>query len=119
VQEVLTRASAGRGVLVRVDDTVQALDVLRGAGIEARLDDDDDHAIIARVEPEQAGRINQLLGDHRVWATELRPIEATLEDVFLELTGEQSEPGPAAGDPSLVAQRPPPPPPPPPPGVPR
>jgi ABC-2 type transport system ATP-binding protein len=95
VHEVLARASTGRGVVVRSGDPVRALDVLRGNGIDARLDADE--SIVARVEPADAARVNQVLGEQGVWAHELRPVEATLEDVFLELTGEAEENGPTEG----------------------
>jgi ABC-2 type transport system ATP-binding protein len=86
VQEVLARASTGRGVVLRADDPVRALDVLRAAGIGATLEPDE--AITADVEPSESPRVNRVLGTHDVWVRELRPVEASLEDVFLELTGE-------------------------------
>jgi ABC-2 type transport system ATP-binding protein len=40
-----------------------------------------------RVEPEEAGRVSRALADADVVLTELRPLERTLEEVFLEMTG--------------------------------
>jgi ABC-2 type transport system ATP-binding protein len=40
-----------------------------------------------RTEPEQAGRVSRALADADVVLTELRPLERTLEEVFLEMTG--------------------------------
>ena len=39
-----------------------------------------------RTEPEQAGRVSRALADADVVLTELRPLERTLEEVFLEMT---------------------------------
>jgi ABC-2 type transport system ATP-binding protein len=89
VQEVLARASTGRVVVVRADDPVRALDVLRNAGIRATLEPDD--AITAHVDAADSTQVNRTLGERGVWVRELRPVEATLEDVFLELTGESAD----------------------------
>jgi ABC-2 type transport system ATP-binding protein len=88
VHEVIARSSSGRGVLLRVPDALQGLQALREAGIDATLQPDD--SIIARVDPTQAGDLNRRMGEHGLWVTELRPVEATLEEAFLELTGEPS-----------------------------
>ncbi|HEV8426044.1 MAG TPA: ABC transporter ATP-binding protein [Actinomycetes bacterium] len=40
-----------------------------------------------RTGPEQAGRVSRALADADVVLTELRPLERTLEEVFLEMTG--------------------------------
>jgi len=82
VQDVLAR---GRplGMLVRVDDLQAGLDALTKAKIEATLDGD---ALIAAVPPEEAARITQILARKKLFLSELRPHEVSLETVFLELT---------------------------------
>jgi ABC-2 type transport system ATP-binding protein len=40
-----------------------------------------------RTDPDQAGRVSRALADADVVLTELRPLERTLEEVFLEMTG--------------------------------
>ena len=40
-----------------------------------------------RTEPEKAGRVSRALAGAGVTLTELRPLERTLEEVFLEMTG--------------------------------
>jgi ABC-2 type transport system ATP-binding protein len=40
-----------------------------------------------RTGPEQAGRVSRALADADVTLTELRPLERSLEEVFLEMTG--------------------------------
>jgi ABC-2 type transport system ATP-binding protein len=86
VHEVLATGGAG-GVMVRVDDASAGLHVLRQAGLRAEPADDG----LLRVEhaPSPA-RVTEVLAAHRLWVTEMRPDERTLEDVFLELTGEAS-----------------------------
>ncbi len=63
---------------------------LTTAGIGARLDGD---VIRVDVAPAEAARVTETLAAGRLWVTELRPDQASLEDVFLELTGS----GPGAG----------------------
>jgi ABC-2 type transport system ATP-binding protein len=43
------------------------------------------------VDPVTAGRINRELVDAGVEVTELRPVEGTLEEVFLEMTDQKGE----------------------------
>lgn len=54
----------------------------------------EDGYIVASAPAERSAEINRLLGEEGVWVAELAPIHATLESVFLELTGE----GDGAGD---------------------
>jgi ABC-2 type transport system ATP-binding protein len=46
-----------------------------------------DGALRLRTGPEQAGRVSRALADAGVTLTELRPLERSLEEVFLEMTG--------------------------------
>ena len=84
VAEVLSTGRAGE-LLVRLDDLDAGLAVLTAAGLAARRDDD---ALLVDVPATEAARITQVLARKRLWVSELRPVEATLEDVFLDLTGE-------------------------------
>ena len=83
VHEVLTNGRTA-GLLVRTDDLDAALAALRAAGIRAEGTADGlllvDHPIAA------AGCVTETLARDRLWVTELRPQELSLEDVFLELT---------------------------------
>ncbi|MBA2624566.1 MAG: ATP-binding cassette domain-containing protein [Acidimicrobiia bacterium] len=83
VDEVLTGGRAA-SFLVRVGDRAAALGALQDAGIRAApaaegllLVDE------ASVDP---ARVTETLARRRLWVTELRPQERSLEDVFLELT---------------------------------
>jgi ABC-2 type transport system ATP-binding protein len=82
VHEVL--ASRRRsGLLARVEDAVQAVEVLGRSGIAASVDDG-----MVRVDlpADQGARVTRTLAADGVFLSELRPDEADLETVFLELT---------------------------------
>jgi len=82
VGEVL-RAGRSEGLLVRVDDPAAGLRVLAEAGIAAATDDG-----LLRVELPATGAatVTKALADSGQYLSELRPDEADLETVFLELT---------------------------------
>ena len=102
VAEVLA-AARPEGLLVRVDDLAAGADALRrrGFGVERH-----DGHLVVDLPGAQAGRVTQALAAARLWVTELRAREATLEDLFLELTGEpeppprpaEAAPAPALGE---------------------
>jgi ABC-2 type transport system ATP-binding protein len=74
------------GLLVRAEPAGQARETLErlvGAGNVVAADG----AFRLRTGPEQAGRVSRALADAGVTLTELRPLERTLEEVFLEMTG--------------------------------
>ena len=74
------------GLLVRAEPAGPARETLErlvGAGNVAA----DDGSFRLRTGPEQAGRVSRALADAGVTLTELRPLERTLEEVFLEMTG--------------------------------
>ena len=82
VREVLARGRT-QGLVVRVDDLAAALEALTKAKIEATLDGD---ALLVALPPEDAARVTQTLARKKLFLTELRPQEISLETVFLELT---------------------------------
>jgi ABC-2 type transport system ATP-binding protein len=86
VREVLSRGRAV-GMLVRLPsgELEPALTALAAAGVVAEAAGE---LIRARVAPEEAGRVTKALADSGLYLSELRVDEASLEDVFLELTGE-------------------------------
>jgi ABC-2 type transport system ATP-binding protein len=88
LQDVLARAEGG-GTRVRARDADALSRALSGAGIEFRPDPSG--ALVAGgAAPE---RVGQVANDARVALSELTGVGRSLEDVFLELTGEQQEPG--------------------------
>jgi ABC-2 type transport system ATP-binding protein len=73
------------GLLVRAEPLERARDTLErlvGPGNVAVADG----SFRLRTDPEQAGRVSRALADADVVLTELRPLERTLEEVFLEMT---------------------------------
>jgi ABC-2 type transport system ATP-binding protein len=74
------------GLLVRAEPAERAresLERLVGAGNVAVADG----ALRLRTGTEQAGTVSRVLADAGVTLTELRPLERSLEEVFLEMTG--------------------------------
>jgi ABC-2 type transport system ATP-binding protein len=70
---------------VRAEPLGRARDTLErlvGAGSVAVVDG----SLRLRTGPEQAGRVSRALADADVVLTELRPLERSLEEVFLEMT---------------------------------
>jgi ABC-2 type transport system ATP-binding protein len=79
-------ASAGPTAMrVKVDDVPAGFDALRRAGLPVTPVGGHLHVAVAAHE---AGEITRVLAADRVWVTELRPEERTLEDLFLELTSD-------------------------------
>ena len=74
-----------RGLIVRLADLDRGRAALGEAGIVATLDGD--HLRVDLL-PAEAERVTRALADKRLYLTELRPEEISLEAVFLELTGE-------------------------------
>src|SRR5207248_4261158 len=84
VQEVLARGRTA-GLVARLDDLEAGLAALTGAGIACRREGD---RIIVGLPQAEASRVSRVLADRDLYLSELRPEEVSLEDVFLELTGE-------------------------------
>ena len=90
VHEVLTAGRAA-GLVVRLDDVINGLRALTDAGIRATSNDG---VIRVDLPPEDAARVTRTLAEQGLYLTELRPDEADLETVFLELTsGDPKERG--------------------------
>jgi ABC-2 type transport system ATP-binding protein len=84
VAQVLSSAH-GVGLLVRVGDLERGRAVLTAAGIQATPDGE---MLRVALPPEEAATVTKALAAEGLYLTELRPDEADLETVFLELTGE-------------------------------
>ncbi|HEY7267013.1 MAG TPA: ATP-binding cassette domain-containing protein [Solirubrobacterales bacterium] len=92
LQEVLARAEGG-GTRVRARDADALRRALGAAGIE--FQPDPSGALIAGgAAPE---RVGEIANEARVALSELSGVGRSLEDVFLELTGEREEPGEGGG----------------------
>ena len=86
VHEVLTSGRAA-GMVVRLEDLAAGVRALADAGIPATSDDG---VIRVDLSPGEAARVTRTLADRGLYLTELRPDEADLETVFLELTSDPS-----------------------------
>jgi ABC-2 type transport system ATP-binding protein len=87
VDDVL--ASRGpRGLVVRLADLERGRAALAEAGITSTVDGDHLRVDLA---PAEAERVTRALVRKRLYLTELRPEEISLEAVFLDLTGEPHE----------------------------
>jgi ABC-2 type transport system ATP-binding protein len=85
VAEVLANGH-GAGLLVRLEDPRRGGAVLAAAGIPAAPDGD---ALRVALPPGEAATVTRALAGQGLYLTELRPDEADLEAVFLELTAER------------------------------
>jgi ABC-2 type transport system ATP-binding protein len=88
VREVLT---AGRGarLVVRVAELARGAEVLCAAGISAAVRGDE---IRVALDADAGPRVTRVLADAGLYLSELRPDEADLETVFLELTRDPEAP---------------------------
>jgi ABC-2 type transport system ATP-binding protein len=85
VAEVLANGHSA-GLLVRLEDLDRGRAVLAAAGIPVLLDGDRLRVALA---PAEAATVTHALAGQGLYLTELRPDEADLETVFLELTAAQ------------------------------
>jgi ABC-2 type transport system ATP-binding protein len=88
VAEVGAAAGHAAAMLVTVDDLSGALAVLSRAGIPAERCDGQ---LRVALPPPEAVRISKTLGEHGHWVCDLRPEERSLEDLFLEVTGDGAD----------------------------
>jgi ABC-2 type transport system ATP-binding protein len=88
VSEVLAAGASG-DVRVRVEDAEHAATVLVEAGLGVRRESD--HLIVSDVA--DPSWITQVLARRRLFVSELTPVGADLESVFLDLTGTTPVPG--------------------------
>jgi ABC-2 type transport system ATP-binding protein len=85
VAQVLTNGHRAARLLVRLGDLDRGRVVLDAAGIPAAPDGE---VLRVALPPEEAATVTKALAAEGLYLTELRPDEADLETVFLELTGE-------------------------------
>ena len=81
--------SAGSQLEIRVSDLTLAESVLAESKWASVLSRRDGSIFLDRVDAEAAD-VNRLLAEHGLYASVIRPVRHTLEEVFFELTGEAS-----------------------------
>jgi ABC-2 type transport system ATP-binding protein len=96
VEDVLHERSGG-GFVVKLSELDRGLQVLQGAGMEAAIDGG---AISVKLPADRASSITETLADQGLYLSELRPLEADLETVFLELTQDPAAPLPTEDEPT-------------------
>jgi ABC-type multidrug transport system ATPase subunit len=82
VADVLSRGEAAQ-MVVKVENIDGALQILTGAGFDARIEGDE---LRVTAPAADGARISRTLALKRIYVSELRPLEVSLEDVFLQLT---------------------------------
>ena len=86
VHEVLARGGGVERLTVRLSDLAAGVSALREAGIVAEVRDT---ALSVALPAAEASRVTRVLADRGLYLSELRPDEADLETVFLDLTREE------------------------------
>jgi ABC-2 type transport system ATP-binding protein len=84
VEDVL-RGGRTSAVAVCVDDLDAGASVLRSAGFSLEVIDD---RLVVAGPPDRAATITRALAGAGLWVSELRPVEGSLEDLFLDLTAD-------------------------------
>jgi ABC-2 type transport system ATP-binding protein len=84
VRDVLASTGTTQAMLVKAADLDRAIVALRRAGLTAERHADQVRVAIA---PTEAARVTQVLAREEQWVTDMRPEQRSLEDLFLELTG--------------------------------
>jgi ABC-2 type transport system ATP-binding protein len=79
--------NATSSITLRTTDDPRALDVLRAMPSVSSATVQDGR-IVVETEQAQAAPISRALAGHQIWLSELRPQENSLEDFFMEITGE-------------------------------
>jgi ABC-2 type transport system ATP-binding protein len=87
IQELLMQ---GLTLQIKVDDPVQAADILSTITWIKSVNIDENGYLIIEAPTESASRINKTLAEHDIFASELMSRNVSLESVFLQLTGGES-----------------------------
>jgi ABC-2 type transport system ATP-binding protein len=87
VDEVLA-AAARPSMLVGVDDVVTASQVLRRAGLVV---EGDGGLLRVGIAPSEGAHVTRMLAEAGLYVNELRPDAVSLEDLFLSITGRETE----------------------------
>jgi ABC-2 type transport system ATP-binding protein len=86
VQELLTQ---GQLIQIKVDDAVQASAILKNLPWVKSVKTENGYLVID-APPNSASQVNKALAEHNIYVSELISRNASLESVFLQLTGGES-----------------------------
>jgi ABC-2 type transport system ATP-binding protein len=87
VGDILRRRDA---LLVRVAEPDKAAELLRAEGWVRSVTVDGEGRLVVEAPLRQAADVSRVLGERGIWVSELRPDEGTLEEFFLEVTGQEA-----------------------------
>jgi ABC-2 type transport system ATP-binding protein len=90
VNELLRQREA---FVVKATDAAQAMRVLDSLDWVRSVSEGERGSLIVEAPAEQGAGISQALGENGIWISELRQEEGSLEDFFLEVTGQEDGPG--------------------------
>ena len=90
-------------VIVTIDERDRALSVLAAAGVSAHPRPDD-HELNVEIDGGRSAEVTRMLADAGLYLSGLRTERASLESVFLELTGGPPPPGPPPAPPPPSAE---------------
>lgn len=86
VKELLNRKNQ---LQIRTTETQKAFNLLSAQDWLKEITQEDER-ILVEVEPENSFKVSAFLAEHGIYLKEMRYIENSLEDLFLELTGEEA-----------------------------
>jgi ABC-2 type transport system ATP-binding protein len=85
---VATLLGRGQALEMQVTDPDRAVRVLEGLEWVNGVKRQDDRLVVDAPQ-ERAAELSRALAEHRIYLSELRPRDSSLEEVFLEVTGEE------------------------------
>jgi ABC-2 type transport system ATP-binding protein len=91
VAQGLVRDLRGDGdtLQITVNDPRRAIDILKSIGWIKSVSMESDHLLVC-LKPEKNAELSALLAGEKIFITEMKAREHTLEEYFLEMTGEQT-----------------------------
>jgi len=90
VEDILRRREA---LVVRTADPLRAREVLGVLDWVKAVSDREDGRLVVEAPVERAADITRALAQHEIWVSELRQEEGSLEEFFLEVTGQEDSGG--------------------------
>ena len=90
---VATLVRGSEKLVLRVTDNDRAQQVLGMLDWVAKVERDEDGRLIVEAPSERAADLSRALAEHQIYLSELRPSEGSLEDFFLEVTGQSDADG--------------------------
>ena len=87
---VATLLGQGQALELQVTDAERAVSVLRGIDWVVSVTRQQDSRLVVEAPRERAAELSRALAEQQIYLAELRPREGSLEEFFLEVTGESA-----------------------------